>query len=105
MVRIIKERHLNTIDGADYKGKTLEYNCFYYGGDSDRYPGLAALLQAYRWIVDSRDQATDERLDELDDTFKLYRCHTIMNCTNTCPKGLNPARAIGEIKSAIQRRK
>ena len=80
-------------------------SCPSYWWNSDRYLGPAALLQAYRWIADSRDQATDERLDELDDTFKLYRCHTIMNCTNACPKGLNPARAIGEIKSAIQRRK
>jgi succinate dehydrogenase / fumarate reductase iron-sulfur subunit len=58
-------------------------------------------LQAYRWIADSRDEAADERLDALDDTFKLYRCHTIMNCTRTCPKGLNPAQAIGEIKKMI----
>jgi succinate dehydrogenase / fumarate reductase iron-sulfur subunit len=58
-------------------------------------------LQAHRWIVDSRDEATDERLDALNDTFKLYRCHTIMNCTKTCPKGLNPAKAIAEIKLAV----
>jgi succinate dehydrogenase / fumarate reductase iron-sulfur subunit len=62
------------------------------------------LLQAYRWIADSRDEATDQRLEELDDAFKLYRCHTIMNCTKTCPKGLNPARAIGEIKKSIAKR-
>ena len=80
-------------------------SCPSYWWNSDRYLGPAALLQAYRWISDSRDQATDERLDELDDTFKLYRCHTIMNCTNACPKGLNPGKAIGEIKLAIQRRK
>jgi succinate dehydrogenase / fumarate reductase iron-sulfur subunit len=54
----------------------------------------AALLHAYRWIIDSRDEATGERLDDLEDPFKLYRCHTIMNCTKTCPKGLNPAAAI-----------
>jgi succinate dehydrogenase / fumarate reductase iron-sulfur subunit len=59
------------------------------------------LLQAYRWIADSRDEAKPERLQQLDDTFKLYRCHTIMNCTRTCPKGLNPAKAIAEIKKAI----
>ena len=53
------------------------------------------LLQAYRWIADSRDEATGERLDDLEDPFRLYRCHTIMNCTRTCPKGLNPAKAIG----------
>jgi succinate dehydrogenase / fumarate reductase iron-sulfur subunit len=65
----------------------------------------ATLLQAQRWIVDSRDEATAERLDELEDPFKLYRCHTIMNCANTCPKGLNPAKAIGAIKQAIADRK
>ncbi|HXF07717.1 MAG TPA: succinate dehydrogenase iron-sulfur subunit [Candidatus Acidoferrales bacterium] len=68
---------------------------------NDRYLGPAALLQAYRWIADSRDEAIGERLDALEDPFKLYRCHTIMNCTNTCPKGLNPARAIGEIKKLM----
>jgi succinate dehydrogenase / fumarate reductase iron-sulfur subunit len=62
-------------------------------------------LQAQRWIVDSRDEATAERLDELEDPFKLYRCHTIMNCTQSCPKGLNPAKAIGQIKQAIADRK
>ncbi len=59
------------------------------------------MLQAYRWLVDSRDDAKSERLEELEDPFKLYRCHTIMNCTNTCPKGLNPGKAIGEIKQMI----
>jgi len=68
---------------------------------NDRFLGPAALLQAYRWIADSRDEAIGERLDGLEDPFKLYRCHTIMNCTNTCPKGLNPARAIGEIKKLM----
>ncbi|HJO36194.1 MAG: succinate dehydrogenase iron-sulfur subunit [Pseudomonadota bacterium] len=72
---------------------------------NDRYLGPAALLQAYRWIADSRDEGTGERLDALQDPYKLYRCHTIMNCTNTCPKDLNPARAIGEIrKLMIERR-
>ena len=60
--------------------------------------GPAVLLQAYRWLIDSRDEATGERLDNLEDPFRLYRCHTIMNCANTCPKGLNPAKAIAEIK-------
>ncbi len=64
----------------------------------------AALLAAYRWIVDSRDEYTGERLDELEDPFKLYRCHTIMNCTNTCPKGLNPAKAIAETKKMLSMR-
>ena len=79
-------------------------SCPSYWWNSDRYLGPAALLQAYRWIADSRDELTGERLDELDDAFKLYRCHTIMNCTNTCPKGLNPAKAIGEIKQTIMKR-
>ena len=80
-------------------------SCPSYWWNSDRYLGPAALLQSYRWIADSRDDATGERLDELDDAFKLYRCHTIMNCTKTCPKGLNPAKAIGEIKKTIAQRK
>ena len=62
------------------------------------------MLQAYRWISDSRDEAREERLDYLEDSFKLYRCHTIMNCTKTCPKGLNPAKAISKIKKAISER-
>lgn len=80
-------------------------SCPSYWWNSDKYLGPAALLQAYRWIADSRDDATGERLDELDDAFKLYRCHTIMNCTKACPKGLNPAKAIGEIKTTIIERK
>jgi len=72
--------------------------------NGDRYLGPAVLLQAYRWIVDSRDEATEERLDLLHDAFRLYRCHTIMNCTETCPKGLNPAKAIALIKQTIARR-
>ena len=62
------------------------------------------LLQAWRWLTDSRDDATEERLDELEDPFRLYRCHTILNCTRTCPKGLNPGKAIAEIKKAIVER-
>lgn len=73
-------------------------SCPSYWWNGDKYLGPAALLAAYRWISDSRDEATGERLDNLEDPFKLYRCHTIMNCTNTCPKGLNPAKAIAEIK-------
>lgn len=80
-------------------------SCPSYWWNSDRYLGPAALLGAYRWIADSRDEATGERLDELEDPFKLYRCHTIMNCTNSCPKGLNPAKAIAEIKKLIVKRK
>ncbi len=80
-------------------------SCPSYWWNSDRYLGPAALLQAYRWIADSRDEATGERLDELEDPFKLYRCHTIMNCTNTCPKELNPAKSIAEIKKLIAQRR
>ncbi len=79
--------------------------CPSYWWNSDRYLGPAVLLQAHRWILDSRDEATGERLDQLEDPFRLYRCHTIMNCTNTCPKGLNPAKAIGEIKQMLVERR
>jgi succinate dehydrogenase / fumarate reductase iron-sulfur subunit len=68
-------------------------------------PGPAILLQAYRWIIDSRDEDTGARLDDLEDPFKLYRCHTIMNCARTCPKGLNPALAIAEIKKLMMERR
>jgi succinate dehydrogenase / fumarate reductase, iron-sulfur subunit len=78
--------------------------CPSYWWNGDRYLGPAVLLQAYRWIADSRDEHTGERLDALEDPFKLYRCHTIMNCTDTCPKGLNPAKAIGAIKQLIVER-
>ena len=78
--------------------------CPSYWWNSDRFLGPAALLNAYRWIVDSRDEATGERLDDLEDPFKLYRCHTIMNCTKACPKGLNPARAIAETKKLLVQR-
>jgi succinate dehydrogenase / fumarate reductase iron-sulfur subunit len=76
-------------------------SCPSYWWNSDRYLGPAVLLQAYRWLADSRDENKGERLDQLDDAFKLYRCHTIMNCTDTCPKGLNPAKAIAEIKKML----
>jgi len=80
-------------------------SCPSYWWNGDRYLGPAILLQAYRWIADSRDEATGERLDALEDPFRLYRCHTIMNCTRTCPKGLNPAKAIAEIKKLMVTRK
>jgi len=80
-------------------------SCPSYWWNGDKYLGPAILLQAYRWIVDSRDEATGERLDDLEDPFKLYRCHTIMNCTRTCPKGLNPAKAIAEIKKLMVERR
>ena len=80
-------------------------SCPSYWWNSERYLGPAILLQAYRWIVDSRDEATGERLDELEDPFKLFRCHTIMNCADACPKGLNPAKAIAEIKKLLLARR
>lgn len=80
-------------------------SCPSYWWNSDRYLGPAVLLQANRWVVDSRDEATGERLDNLEDPFRLYRCHTIMNCTNTCPKGLNPAKAIAELKKKMIERR
>lgn len=76
-------------------------SCPSWWWNGDRYLGPATLLQAYRWIADSRDEATGERLDDLEDPFKLFRCHTIMNCTNTCPKHLNPGKAIAEIKKLL----
>lgn len=80
-------------------------SCPSYWWNGDRYLGPAALLNAYRWISDSRDEATGERLDALEDPFKLYRCHTIMNCTEACPKDLNPAKAIASIKQLMIKRK
>lgn len=80
-------------------------SCPSYWWNGDRYLGPAVLLQAYRWISDSRDEATGERLDQLEDPFRLYRCHTIMNCARTCPKGLNPAKAIAEIKKLMVERR
>ncbi|MDX2234582.1 MAG: succinate dehydrogenase iron-sulfur subunit [Hyphomonadaceae bacterium] len=80
-------------------------SCPSYWWNSDKYLGPAALLQANRWIVDSRDEAASARLDALEDPFKLYRCHTIMNCAQVCPKGLNPAAAIAHIKKAMVERK
>jgi succinate dehydrogenase / fumarate reductase iron-sulfur subunit len=76
-------------------------SCPSYWWNPEKYLGPAVLLQSYRWLADSRDDKSKERLDALDDPFKLYRCHTIMNCTNACPKGLNPAKAIGEIKQMM----
>jgi succinate dehydrogenase / fumarate reductase iron-sulfur subunit len=79
--------------------------CPSYWWNGERYLGPAVLLQAYRWLIDSRDEATGGRLDNLEDPFRLYRCHTIMNCAQTCPKGLNPARAIAEIKAMMIERR
>jgi succinate dehydrogenase / fumarate reductase iron-sulfur subunit len=79
-------------------------SCPSYWWNGDKYLGPAVLLQAYRWLIDSRDEAQGERLNNLEDPFRLYRCHTIMNCSRTCPKGLNPAKAIGEIKAMMVER-
>ncbi len=79
-------------------------SCPSYWWNSEKFLGPAILLQAYRWIADSRDEFTGERLDALEDPFRLYRCHTIMNCAKTCPKGLNPAKAIAEIKKLMVER-
>jgi succinate dehydrogenase / fumarate reductase iron-sulfur subunit len=80
-------------------------SCPSYWWNSDRYLGPAILLQAYRWVVDSRDESTGERLDNLEDPFRLYRCHTILNCAKACPKGLNPAKAIAELKKMMIERR
>ena len=79
-------------------------SCPSYWWNSDRYLGPAVLLQADRWVNDSRDEATGARLDNLEDPFRLYRCHTIMNCTKACPKGLNPAKAIADLKAKMVER-
>jgi len=79
-------------------------SCPSYWWNSDKFLGPAILLQAYRWLADSRDEFTGERLDQLEDPFRLYRCHTIMNCANVCPKGLNPAKAIAETKKLLVER-
>jgi succinate dehydrogenase / fumarate reductase iron-sulfur subunit len=78
--------------------------CPSFWWNPDKFVGPAGLLQAYRFIADSRDQATRERLDDLEDPYRLFRCHTIMNCVDACPKGLNPTRAIGKIKEMMIKR-
>jgi succinate dehydrogenase / fumarate reductase, iron-sulfur subunit len=80
-------------------------SCPSYWWNSDRYLGPATLLQSYRWIIDSRDEATGDRLDNLEDPFRLYRCHTILNCAKACPKGLNPAQAIAEVRKLLVERR
>ena len=80
-------------------------SCPSYWWNGDRYLGPAVLLQAYRWLIDSRDEDKRARLDNLEDPFKLYRCHTIMNCAKACPKGLSPAKAIAEIKKMMVERR
>ncbi len=110
--RLQSEEDATILNGADGHGPAGCILCFCcstscpsYWWNGDRFLGPAILLQAYRWIADSRDEFTGERLDALEDPFKLYRCHTIMNCTNTCPKGLNPAKAIAEIKKLMVARR
>ncbi|PTB34116.1 succinate dehydrogenase iron-sulfur subunit [Photobacterium phosphoreum] len=78
--------------------------CPSFWWNPDKFIGPAGLLAAYRWLIDSRDTATDERLSDLDDAFSVFRCHGIMNCVNVCPKGLNPTKAIGHIKSMLLKR-
>jgi len=78
--------------------------CPSYWWNPDKFVGPAGLLQAYRFIADSRDQATNERLSDLEDPYRLFRCHSIMNCVDVCPKGLNPTKAIGKIKSLLVKR-
>ena len=78
--------------------------CPSFWWNPDKFIGPAGLLAAYRWLSDSRDTATDERLSGMDDAFSVFRCHTIMNCTDVCPKGLNPSKAIGNIKSMLLKR-
>ena len=79
-------------------------SCPSFWWNPDKFVGPAGLLQAYRFIADSRDEATSERLDNLEDPYRLFRCHTIMNCVDVCPKGLNPSMAIGKIRSLLAKR-
>ncbi|HUU72473.1 MAG TPA: succinate dehydrogenase iron-sulfur subunit [Burkholderiales bacterium] len=79
-------------------------SCPSFWWNPDKFVGPAGLLQAYRFLADSRDQATSERLDNLEDPYRLFRCHSIMNCVDVCPKGLNPTRAIGKIKEMLVKR-
>ena len=107
-----RERIQSQVDRSKLDGSIECILCFccstscpsyWWNGDTNKkdYLGPATLLAAYRWIVDSRDEATNERLKKLNDSMALYRCHSIMNCTNACPKGLNPAKAIAEIKKKV----
>ena len=107
-----RERHQSVQDRAKLDGLWECILCFScstacpsYWWNGDRYLGPAILLQAYRWLIDSRDEATGDRLDNLEDPFRLYRCHTILNCAKACPKGLNPALAIAEIKKMMLERR
>ena len=110
--RLQSAKDSDVLNGEDGRGPAACILCFCcstscpsYWWNAEKFMGPAILLNAYRWIADSRDDATEERLAQLDDPFKLYRCHTIMNCTNACPKNLNPAKAIAEIKKLMVARK
>lgn len=110
--RLQTQEDSDALNGHDGRGPAACILCFCcstscpsYWWNAKRFLGPAILMQAWRWIADSRDEALGERLDQLEDPFRLYRCHTIMNCTKACPKGLNPARAIAEIKKLIVARK
>jgi succinate dehydrogenase / fumarate reductase iron-sulfur subunit len=110
--RLQSPEDANALNGEDGKGPAGCILCFCcstscpsYWWNSDKFIGPSILINAWRWIMDSRDEAKGERLDQLEDPFKLYRCHTIMNCTKTCPKGLNPAKAIAEIKKKMVERR
>lgn len=104
-----KEQYLQTVEDRQKLDGLYECilcaccstSCPSYWWNGDKYLGPAVLMQAYRWMIDSRDEFTEERLSKLQDPFSLYRCHTIMNCTKTCPKGLNPGKAIAEIKKMM----
>ncbi|MDE2337298.1 MAG: succinate dehydrogenase iron-sulfur subunit, partial [Alphaproteobacteria bacterium] len=103
--RLQSPEDADILNGKDGHGPAMCIMCFCcstacpsYWWNGDKFLGPAILLQAWRWIADTRDRMKKKRLAQMEDKFKLYRCHTIMNCTNTCPKGLNPAKAIAEIK-------
>jgi len=110
--RLQSAEDADALNGHDGHGPAMCIMCFCcstscpsYWWNGNKFLGPAVLLQAFRWLTDSRDEAKGERLDQLEDPFKLYRCHTIMNCTNTCPKGLNPAQSVAEIKKMMVERK
>ena len=110
--RLQSSADANKLNGEDGRGPAACILCFccttacpMYWWKGERFLGPAILINAWRWLLDTRDEAAGERLDQLEDPFRLYRCHTIMNCTKTCPKGLNPAKAIGEIKRLMVTRK
>lgn len=104
-----KQQYLQSVEDRDVLDGLYECilcaccqtSCPSYWWNSDKYLGPAVLMQAFRWVIDSRDEATEHRLCQLADPYKLYRCHTILNCTNTCPKNLNPAKAIIQLKQLL----